>query len=118
MAILSQLAPSELAEAVRREDVARLKRVPGVGGLAAERIVLELRDKLDKAGLIAPPQIAKSPTVKSDEALQSQIASALINLGYKPAEADRAAESALLAGQMGSVADLVKRALRALAAVE
>jgi Holliday junction DNA helicase RuvA len=112
MAILSQLAPSELAEAVRLEDVARLRRVPGVGGKTAERIVLELRDKIDKSGI--GPRVVK-PAVAKSGALQVQVASALVNLGYKPAEADRAAESAVGAGPPGAVADLVKRALRALA---
>lgn len=113
MAILSQLAPSELAEAVRCEDVPRLKRVPGVGGKTAERIVLELRDKIDKAGL--GPRVVKAQAAHKADALQLQVASALINLGYKPAEADRAAETAIGAGPPGAVADLVKRALRALA---
>src|SRR5581483_3372770 len=113
MAILSQLAPSELAEAVRREDVPRLKRVPGVGGKTAERIVLELRDKVDKVGLGG--RVVKPAAAAASDALQLQVASALVNLGYKPAEADRAAETAIGAGPPGAVADLVKRALRALA---
>jgi Holliday junction DNA helicase RuvA len=113
MAILSDLAPAELADAVRREDVPRLKRVSGVGGKTAERIVLELRDKIDKAGL--GPRIVKPQSAQKGDALQLQVSSALVNLGYKPAEADRAAETAIGAGPPGAVADLVKRALRALA---
>lgn len=113
MSILSNLAPAELAQAIKAEDVPRLKRVPGVGGKTAERMVLELRDKLDKAGIHAKGAPAGAKKPESERA--GQVASALINLGYKPAEATRAAES--VSGESANlpVAELVKRALRALA---
>ncbi len=111
MSILSTLSPSELASAIRAEDVARLRKIPGVGNKTAERLVLELRDKMDKR--VVPLKPAGSPAPNSTSA---QVASALQNLGYKPAEAERAAESAAAgAGTSVSVADLVKKALRALA---
>jgi Holliday junction DNA helicase RuvA len=113
MSLLSQLSPAELAEAVRAEDVARLKRVPGIGQKTAERMVLELRNKFG-------PQAAGKPTAKpdgrADDKLQLQVASALVNLGYKPPEAERAAKDAIAdASAHAPVTELVKRALRALA---
>lgn len=113
MSILSSLAPEELARAVRSEDVARLKKVPGVGMKTAERLVLELRDKLDRAGLSArgEPPPAEKPSGK----LAAQVSSALVNLGYRPAEAERAAETVSGESPQASVANLLKRALRTLA---
>jgi Holliday junction DNA helicase RuvA len=111
MSVLSTLTPQELADAIAREDVARLRKIPGVGGKTAERLVLELRDKLPKAGVgrAARPPSAVSP------ALAQQVSSALQNLGYKQSEAERAAESAA-AGASASlpVAELIKKALRTL----
>jgi holliday junction DNA helicase RuvA len=116
MSILSTLSPSELAAAVRAEDVARLRKIPGVGNKTAERLVLELRDKLDKAGLIASTRSAQVKPATAAGTTSAQVASALQNLGYKPAEAERAAESATAdASAQLSVAELVKKALRALA---
>jgi len=112
MSLLSQLSPGELAEAVRAEDVARLKRVPGIGQKTAERMVLELRNKFGQPSSAKP---AAPVAGKSDDKLQLQVTSALVNLGYKPPEAERAAKEAIAQGAQGSMTDLVKRALRALA---
>jgi holliday junction DNA helicase RuvA len=116
MAILSSLAPAELARAVRSGDHARLVRIPGIGKKTAERLVLELRDKIERAGLGA--QVAgarpRSPTEKAG--VPAQVASALANLGYRAQDAERAAQMACdEAAPETPVAELVKRALRALA---
>jgi Holliday junction DNA helicase RuvA len=107
MAVLSTLDAAELARAVRDGDHARLTRIPGIGKKTAERLVLELRDKF--AASASPAPVAKrgggTPAVVS----------ALTNLGYKPAEAERAAEKAAAAHPGAGVADLVKAALRILA---
>ena len=107
MSILSTLEASELSAAVRAGDHARLQRIPGIGKKTAERMVLELRDKF-------APGAAASATVKRVGGSQA-VGSALINLGYKPSEADRAAEQAAAAHPGAGVADLVKAALRILA---
>ena len=104
MSILSTLEAPELARAVRDGDHARLVRIPGIGKKTAERLVLELRDKFH-ATPSTPPKIAASNTISS----------ALVNLGYKPAEAERAAAEAQKAHPGAGVADLVKAALRTLA---
>jgi Holliday junction DNA helicase RuvA len=115
MALLSALAPLELAACVKAEDVARLRRIPGVGQKTAERLVLELRDKLEKAGLRAGAPSGKAPAVAGEDRMAEQVASALVNLGYRPAEAERAAAEAVRADKAASVTELVRRALRALA---
>jgi Holliday junction DNA helicase RuvA len=107
MSILSTLEASELASAVRAGDHARLTRIPGIGKKTAERMVLELRDKFAPTG--AAPTTTKRP------AGSQAVSSALINLGYRPAEAERAAVEADKAHPGAGVADLVKAALRILA---
>lgn len=105
LSILSTLTASELAAAVRAGDHARLTRIPGIGKKTAERLVLELRDRF--GGVTAA---AKRPVGGS-----SAVTSALVNLGYKPAEAERAAAQAVKASPKAEVGDLLKAALRLLA---
>lgn len=104
LSILSGLSVNELAQAVSLQEAGRLVKVPGIGKKTAERLVLELRDKFAPTAATAP-KVAASNTVSS----------ALINLGYKPAEAERAAAEAQKAHPTAGVADLVKAALRTLA---
>jgi holliday junction DNA helicase RuvA len=106
MSILSTLDAAELARAVRAGDHARLVRIPGIGKKTAERLVLELRDKIGVASAAA--------TAKRPGGSQA-VVSALTNLGYKPGEAERAAADVEKAHPGAGVADLVKAALRTLA---
>ena len=108
MSILSSLTPQELAQAVGAEDVARLQRIPGVGKKTAERLALELRDKFDK---ISP----RSTVVPLKAPASGPVLSALVNLGYKPAEAERAVDAVVAQHPALPVPELIKRALRALA---
>ncbi|MGZ3406714.1 MAG: Holliday junction branch migration protein RuvA [Polyangia bacterium] len=109
MSILSAMDASALGSAVRDGDHARLTKIPGIGKKTAERMVLELRDKFG-----AP---TSSATQVSGKLGGSQaVSSALINLGYKPAEAERAAADAGKQHPGAGVAELVKAALRILAA--
>ena len=107
MSILSTLESADLARAVRGGDHARLVRIPGIGKKTAERMVLELRDKFAATPVPAPG--GKRPVGAP------AVSSALVNLGYKPAEADRAAEQAAALHPGAGVAELVKAALRILA---
>jgi Holliday junction DNA helicase RuvA len=85
--ILSGMAADEMAGAIRGNDVARLTRIPGIGKKTAERMVLELRDKL-------PAAIgASTPTVPVLSALEEDVLSALVNLGYQRAAAEKALAS-------------------------
>ena len=108
LAVLSGIDSAELVRAVRTQDIARLTTIPGVGKKTAERIALELRDKLPK-GL---PADATKPRAPEDE-MKDDVISALLNLGYQRSAADRVIEKAAAAG--GSFQDVLKRALRALA---
>ncbi|MBL8499859.1 MAG: Holliday junction branch migration protein RuvA [Nitrosomonas sp.] len=80
LAILSGLSVSDLHRAVVAQDSARLIKVPGIGKKTAERLLLELRDKLDSAA-ISPDQRHAAPTQDSD------ILNALLSLGYNDREA-------------------------------
>ena len=82
--ILSGMAADEMVGAIRGNDVARLTRIPGIGKKTAERMVLELRDKLPEAG---PPS---TPAVPAMNATEEDVLSALLNLGYQRAAAEKA----------------------------
>ena len=81
--ILSGMAADDMARAIRGNDIARLTRIPGIGKKTAERMVLELRDKLPEAG-VAP---VVAPT-HSD--IEEDVLSALVNLGYQRPAAEKA----------------------------
>src|SRR6202050_5042390 len=86
--ILSGMSLEELIPAVRKGDLAQLVRIPGVGRKTAERIVVELRDKL---AVVDVPQTGK-PATRSQ--LESDVASALVNLGYDTRSVESAIEKA------------------------
>jgi Holliday junction DNA helicase RuvA len=100
--ILSGMGLDELVPAIRKGDLAQLVRIPGVGRKTAERIVLELRDKL---AAVDVPEVGK-PATRSQ--LESDVASALVNLGYD----ERAVESAM-AKSRGTVGNDFESLLRA-----
>jgi Holliday junction DNA helicase RuvA len=89
LAVLSGIDPGELVRAIRTQDVARLTRIPGVGKKTAERIGLELKDRLPQAS--AP---ADAPAIAGED-LRADLLSALTNLGYKGAVAEKAVDAAL-----------------------
>jgi Holliday junction DNA helicase RuvA len=84
--ILSGMRISELLPAIRNSDLALLERIPGIGRKTAERIVVELRDK---AAALEPPEAGK-PAARSP--LESDVASALLNLGYEARSVERTLE--------------------------
>lgn len=88
--VLSGLAAPELIRIIRAGDVQMLTRVPGIGKKTAERIVLELRDKLDGIGETPTPGVAKPSTISVFTAVQSDVASALVNLGCQRPAAEAA----------------------------
>jgi holliday junction DNA helicase RuvA len=100
--ILSGMGLDELIPAIRKGDLAQLVRIPGVGRKTAERIVVELRDKL---AAVDVPEAGK-PTTRSQ--LESDVASALVNLGYD----ERAVESAM-AKSRGTVGNDFESLLKA-----
>jgi len=80
--ILSGMATENLVAAIRGNDVAALTRIPGIGKKTAERMVLELRDKLD--------QFAAAPTHAAASPVEEDVISALVNLGYQRVAVERA----------------------------
>ena len=82
--ILSGMPADEMTSAIRGNDVARLTKIPGIGRKTAERMVLELRDKLPPVGT---DQIHVIPSLS---AVQEDVLSALVNLGYQRAAAEKA----------------------------
>jgi Holliday junction DNA helicase RuvA len=79
--ILSNIQPGDLAAALSQGDLVRLSAVPGIGKKTAERLVLELKEKVKKLDVGLPTRETQAQTLASD--LLEDVASALINLGYK-----------------------------------
>jgi Holliday junction DNA helicase RuvA len=85
--ILSGMPAENMVSAIRGNDVVRLTKIPGIGRKTAERMVLELRDKLP-AGMA----VDQVPVVPSFSATQEDVLSALVNLGYQQPAAEKAME--------------------------
>jgi holliday junction DNA helicase RuvA len=106
--ILSGMAADEMVGAIRGNDVARLTRIPGIGKKTAERMVLELRDKLPAAG---PGEVAAVPTLS---AIEEDVLSALMNLGYQKPVAEKAVAASMKSGKGESFEIRFREALSAL----
>ncbi len=107
--ILSGIEPRDLAQAVAQGDVARLTKVPGVGKKTAERLVVELKDKLVALARAAGPAAARGAG-----GLLEQLATALVNLGYKPAQAEQVAEAMKDRAEGKGLDELLREALKAM----
>ncbi len=113
MNLLSTLTGDRLVRAIRAGDLATLTQVPRVGKKLAERLVLELRDKLEGTGVedLAAPSRATAPSGPGSDAVR-----ALVALGYAPTDAERAVRATLEGAPKGeSTADLIRRSLAAIA---
>jgi Holliday junction DNA helicase RuvA len=104
--VLSGMDAADLLTAIRRGEVERLVRIPGVGKKTAERMILELRDKLP-----APAGEASTPAQPSLSALDEDILSALFNLGCTRPAAEAAVRKARAAGAPDSFEPLFRKAL-------
>jgi Holliday junction DNA helicase RuvA len=107
--VLSGIEAPDLVAALKASDVARLTRIPGVGKKTAERLVLELKDKMPTV-LPAPGAAAAAPPASPRE----DLVSALVHLGYSRPEAERGVERALKEDGGGRFEDLLRRTLRIL----
>jgi holliday junction DNA helicase RuvA len=103
--ILSGMPADEMAGAIRGNDVAKLTRIPGIGRKTAERMVLELRDKLPKEALGEPATLPAITPVEED------VLSALMNLGYQRAAAERALTSVSRNGKAASFEVMFRESL-------
>ena len=115
LAVLSGIEPQDLIHAIERGDVARLTAIPGVGKKTSERIVLELKDRLPRAHVLAKASADAAPP---RSALRDDVVSALVNLEYHRPLAEKAADAALKALGSSPDADLervLRQALREIA---
>jgi Holliday junction DNA helicase RuvA len=111
LAVLSGLSDDEFSRCVAGEDIARLTRVPGVGRKTAERLVIEMRDKLSTD--IAGPATASVAGTAPPADPVSEAVSALVSLGYKPNEASRAVRG--VSSQGLSAEEIIRQALKGMA---
>jgi Holliday junction DNA helicase RuvA len=116
LGILSTLAPGELTQAVLVQDKAMLTRGPGVGPKLGGRIVTELKDKVGNLALGSSAAVAGAGSASAAQGPATDAISALVNLGYRPAEAHRAVQSAVAGlGQTVELQALIRDSLRHLA---
>jgi Holliday junction DNA helicase RuvA len=108
--ILSGMNVEELVPAIRSGDLARLTRIPGVGRKTAERIVVELKDKLDAVAVEA----AEKPAPSSPAGVEADVVSALVNLGYDARTAESAVAEARREAGAANFEKLLRSALQAL----
>jgi Holliday junction DNA helicase RuvA len=111
LAVLSGIEPNELVSAIRTANVARLTGIPGIGKKIAERIGLELKDKM---ATFLPAEMPASPAAAAGDALRTDVLSALVNLGYHRPLAERATDSAVKKSAGSSFETVLKHALREL----
>jgi len=109
LAILSGMDARRFALCVEQQDIAALVRLPGIGRKTAERLVMEMRDRVDGLGA-GMPAVAVPATGGKDAALSDAI-SALIALGYKPVDASRMARAA--DGGAKTSEEIIRAALKA-----
>jgi Holliday junction DNA helicase RuvA len=113
LGILSGVTTAAFAQCVRDQDAAALTRIPGVGRKTAERLIIEMRDRVDPGGDAAPA----AATAGVGSAAEAEAYSALVALGYKPAEATRLLKTAGGSASAGSASteELIRRALQSAA---
>lgn len=106
--VLSGMPAQDVIGAIRGNDVARLTRIPGIGKKTAERMVLELRDKMPEAGT------APAPATSAMTAVEEDVLSALVNLGYQRAAAEKSLAAVVKNGKSGPFDAMFREALAAL----
>ena len=111
LAVLSGLEPPDLLRAIQNSDIVRLQGIPGVGKKTAERISLELKDKLPANAV----DQGVTPDPENDtEGIRNEVISALLNLGYHRPLAERAVNE-VLTDKLGTFEEALRQALRELA---
>jgi Holliday junction DNA helicase RuvA len=119
IALLSGMSADELVASIKNNNLARLTLIPGVGRKTAERLIVDLREKMTA---LAASQVAEEPGAMSDSSIpsshddvRSQALSGLLNLGYQKSAAEKAIDSALSEDGELTVESVLRRGLRKLA---
>jgi Holliday junction DNA helicase RuvA len=113
LAVLSGMSVTNFKTAVVNSDIAAISKISGLGKKTAERIVLELKDKLGVAAAWEAATAAHAPTPEQEQANEAMLA--LIALGYKQVDAHKAVRDLQTQGQVKSAEELVKLALKKMA---
>jgi Holliday junction DNA helicase RuvA len=109
LTVLSGMSVEGFARCVQEEDTASLVQLPGVGRKTAERLIVEMRDRIE-ADSSLPPMEALGDAARSKNSAETEALHALLSLGYKPAEARRMLDSVVADGI--DAAELLRAALR------
>ena len=119
--LLSGMSAEEMIGSIRTNNLARLTLIPGVGRKTAERLVMELRDKVAALAEETEEQLGGTATagatVTTEDSMRSDVLSALLNLGYQRGTAEKAVTGALDEGGDISVESILRRSLRKLAKI-
>jgi Holliday junction DNA helicase RuvA len=110
LAVLSGIEPADLVRAIRNQDVARLTAIPGIGKKTAERIGLELKDRLPQVSQPA----ASQPAPAGADQLRDDLLSALVNLGYQRPAAEKAIGKVIEASPDAKFEQALRDALRSM----
>ena len=117
--LLSGMSAEELIACIRSNDLARLTLIPGIGRKTAERLVIELREKITSLASTQPEEELSDRTALSakptQDSVRSDALSALLNLGYQRSSAEKAVDNALAEGGELTVESILRRVLRKLA---
>jgi len=108
LAALAVLRPDDLRRAVRDQDLATLQRIPGVGKKSAQRMALEIGDKLGTPAALPGAEATPAPA-PSEDTVASEVSAALVGLGWSEAQATKAIEK--LAGSGLGASDMLRAAL-------
>ena len=112
LAVLSGIEPAELSRAIRSADIARLTRIPGVGKKTAERLVVELKDRLPKSDTVEPvPGGAEGPDSND---VRDDLLSALENLGYPRNSVEKTVDKVLRSAEDRTFEPLLRATLKLL----
>ena len=121
IALLSHMKTDELIESIKSNNLARLTQIPGVGRKTAERLVVDLRDKMIQ---LSQSQVAEETGVRpettyisSEDSVRGDALSALVNLGYQKSAAEKSIDAALSEGGDITVESILRRSLKKLARV-
>jgi len=110
LAILSGISAQEFASCINNNDITALTRIPGIGKKTAERLVVEMKDKLPSSSQSSSAQLSTSMSQTSIEAPRTEAINALVSLGYKAADATKLVNHTRL--QDASVEEYIRAALQ------